>query len=500
MHYFVQLNHLPLEIVTDSLEWTDGGAILSGQEVKLQGSFDPIRFYRHGFHSWSLTRWMPLDSPIEPPLIKDLWPQMDDSRLFEDYPSSSSGVGAMEFSDQQVLLLGALDLEAQVVADKRSLVGRCMSSQDRQGRPPPSNHPCRWFMAYGTEAQVFSLYAGLLKGCFGRRSERRPPRVWCSWYSLYGMIDEDTLLEALRGWRGMPFDFFQIDDGWQSAIGDWHPNPKFPSGMEYIAEQIHNEGYRAGIWLSPFIVQPASDIYRKHTDWLLCDERGNPIPAGHNWGDVFYALDVTHPDVQEWLAHLIYEVRGWGYDYLKLDFLYAAALQGRRYQDMGAESTYRRGLEVLNQAAGNAYLLACGAPIFASLGLVDGVRIGPDVAPYWAIPSRFARLHDYSAPSSQNALRTAIHRLWLRDLVHIDPDIVFFRTRYNLLSPREKQFLIWLAQISGFRATSDLPDWLDWDEQQALHAFLSSSPTIQRIDRYRFNIDGLEINFSSAVG
>jgi alpha-galactosidase len=76
-------------------------------------------------------------------------------------------------------------------------------------------------------------------------------------------------------------------------------------------------------------------------------------------------------------------VRSWGYQYLKLDFLYIGGLIGRRHNAVPREEAYRNDLRVIREAAGDAYILACGAPILASLGLCDGIRIGPDVSPFW---------------------------------------------------------------------------------------------------------------------
>ena len=56
-----------------------------------------------------------------------------------------------------------------------------------------------------------------------------------------------------------------------------------------------------------------------------------PLPIGHNWGGPFYGLDTTHPEVLVWLCELARTVVGWGYSYLKLDFLFAGALRGVRH-------------------------------------------------------------------------------------------------------------------------------------------------------------------------
>ncbi|MBD3854480.1 MAG: hypothetical protein IFJ96_06830, partial [Acidobacteria bacterium] len=122
------------------------------------------------------------------------------------------------------------------------------------------------------------------------------------------------------------------------------------------------------------------------------------------------ALDPTSGATQEYVASVIAEVRQWGFDYLKLDFLYAAAFPGRHESPMTREAAYREGLSIVREAAGDdCYLLACGAPIIASVGIVDGIRLGPDVAEFWHDPQLTA-LADFSGRGARNAIATSSQR------------------------------------------------------------------------------------------
>jgi len=154
-----------------------------------------------------------------------------------------------------------------------------------------------WFVGYGEEETVFARYAELLGERLGVAPGKATPRVWCSWYSLYTAIDEDLLERVFAGLDDLPFDVFQVDDGWQAHIGDWQPNEKFPSGMEALAEKIRALGRTPGLWLAPLIVVPSSTTFREHPDWLLRDADGELVSAGFNWGQPLYALDTTHPEV-----------------------------------------------------------------------------------------------------------------------------------------------------------------------------------------------------------
>ncbi len=475
--------------VTSSLPWqaAEGGWLAQGQEVRLALPFEPVRFYRHGWHSWSLTTWM-APQPLPPPRQRPLWPQADDPEgLTADLPWSA-WVAAVEAPTGDVLLLGALGLDARVRLEGHTLVGWGAEAG------------LHWFVAAGAEAEVFAAYAHHLGTALGQRGEGRPPRVWCSWYSVEQNISAALLEQTLVGLADLPFEVFQVDDGWQAAIGDWTPNDKFPQGMDALAQSIRRAGRTPGLWWAPFIVSPHSRLFADHPDWLLRDESGEPVPAGFNWGAPFFALDTTHPDVQEWLTATARQLRAWGYDYLKLDFLYAAALPGQRHQPLAREAALRQALILLRWALGDdAYLLLCGVPILPALGIADGLRVGPDTAPYWDNPFATAFGHNFAAPGVQNAVRTAVHRLWLRPLVHTDPDVAFFRSRFNLLQPHEKALMRDLALVAGFRATSDLPFWLDADEIEALAAFWRASVSVERLGRYRYRLDGREVDFSPAI-
>ena len=138
-------------------------------------------------------------------------------------------------------------------------------------------------------------------------------------------------------------------------------------------------GRRAGIWVAPFLVGERSPLVREHPDWLI----GGADP-GTGWGgQQLHCLDATHPGAEAYLREVFGTFRGLGIDYFKIDFIYAGAMDGRRADpSIGGVDAYRAALGIIREAIGpDAYLLGCGAPILPSVGLVDAMRIGPDIAP-----------------------------------------------------------------------------------------------------------------------
>ncbi|MFC6665033.1 glycoside hydrolase family 36 protein [Deinococcus radiopugnans] len=158
-----------------------------------------------------------------------------------------------------------------------------------------------------------------------------PQRVWCSWYSYYRDVTLDAMLENARLARehGLPFDVFQLDDGFQADLGDWFTaSDHFGGHARDLPAELNELGFTAGLWLAPFLASPTSQLFRDHPDWMLRGKDDLPLAVGHNWGGAYHALDTTHPEVLAWLRELAATARGWGYPYLKLDFLYGAALPG----------------------------------------------------------------------------------------------------------------------------------------------------------------------------
>jgi alpha-galactosidase len=271
----------------------------------------------------------------------------------------------------------------------------------------------------------------------GREMEARvpddPPTGWCSWYTFYRentARDVVANVTAIEG-HALPLDVVLIDDGYQTAIGDWLSldKAKFPDGMGPVTEKIRQAGHRAGIWMAPFGAAADSQLFAEHPDWVLRDESDQPVVGWEHWGTACYALDCTHPGVLEWLEGTFKRMRrDWEISFFKIDFLFAAARPGRhRDPTITRAQALRHGVAAIRKAIGSkAFLLGCGAPLGPCVGLVDGMRIGPDVDPNWHPIWR----HDLSSVSTQNALRNAITRapfhgrLWAND-----PDCLLVRSR-----------------------------------------------------------------------
>jgi alpha-galactosidase len=303
---------------------------------------------------------------------------------------------------------------------------------------------------------------------------------WCSWYQYFHGVTEDAVRHNLALAGDWPFDVFQLDDGFQAAIGDWlTPAPTFPSGLAGVADAVTGRGLQAGVWLAPFLAAPDSQVATAHPDWMARTADGrHPLRAWWNpgWGgDGFMtALDTTHPEVLDHLEQLAATVVAMGYTYLKLDFTFAPSIEGRWADPTRTPAErVRAGYDAVRRGAGDGtFILGCGVPLSNVVGVVDGCRIGQDVAPLWSLSPADEIVAGYLGiqPATRHAYvntatRSFMHRrLWLND-----PDCLMLRTTDTALSPRAARTWAHAVGVSGGMAlVSDDLALLDGEARRLL--------------------------------
>jgi len=273
-----------------------------------------------------------------------------------------------------------------------------------------------------------------------------PPTVWCSWYRYFEEVTADDVLEAVRDLdaHGLGVDVVQVDDGWSPGLGEGlRPAERFGS-LSRVVDEVRASGRRAGIWLAPFVVGTDTTLAQEHPDWLVG-------PAGRNWGQLLVGLDLTHPGVQALLDDALRGLLDLGIDYLKLDFLYAGAVPGRRREDVDEAAAYRAGLGLVRDVVGpDVYLVGCGAPMLPSLGLVDAMRVSPDT------------FHEGGEDGSTGlrGLMPLAARAWQQGRLWVnDPDCVVARPSYS----QREQWARAARRLGGLRSFSDrLADLDSW--------------------------------------
>ncbi|WP_175409850.1 alpha-galactosidase [Streptomyces sp. TRM64462] len=150
------------------------------------------------------------------------------------------------------------------------------------------------------------------------------PVLYNSWEATEFAISEEQQRELARRAAGMGIELFVVDDGWfgrrtsdRAGLGDWTPNPdRFPRGLKPLADEVHALGMRFGIWVEPEMVNPDSDLYRAHPDWVQHQPGRTRTEFRHQ-----LVLNLARADVQEYLwEQLDGLLSSAPIDYVKWDF------------------------------------------------------------------------------------------------------------------------------------------------------------------------------------
>ncbi|WP_081927260.1 glycoside hydrolase family 36 protein [Halobellus rufus] len=424
------------------------------------------RAFLHGYQSWTPTATLRLDEsfPTETPANR---PQMVDLAAPRD-ATTSHAVTALR-GDPGELTLGFLehesylsrfDLRVDTDGETASTSLAAVCPLDGVALAPGDRRESAT-LRIDVGRPITDGLADLADAVGERMNARVPesvPTGWCSWYHYFTDVTAADVREnaaALDDW-GVDVDLVQIDDGYETAFGDWRTLADGFESMSELRADIESASYEPGLWLAPFYVQADSELAAAHPEWLVTDD-GEPVDAGARHGPM-YALDATHPEVTEWLTETFETiVDEWGFEYLKLDFLYAAALPGDRHADVTRAEAYRNGLETIREAVGDAFVLGCGAPAFPSVGLVDAMRIGPDTAPYWRREGESG-----SQPAHENAVRNVLNRQFChRRLWANDPDCQLVRETTELTAAERRSFAVLVALTGGSNFLSDAVSEID---------------------------------------
>lgn len=293
---------------------------------------------------------------------------------------------------------------------------------------------------------------------------------YTSWYNYYQKINEKIILRDLDAIseKTDKVNTFQIDDGYQTAVGDWLSinKTKFPNGMKPIVEKIHAKGWQAGLWLAPFGAQKGSKLASEHSDWLVKGKNGKPIMVGANWGG-FYAIDIDNTDARAYIKNVFDTVlNDWGFDLVKLDFLYATAVVPLHNKTRG-QLAYES-IDFLRECVGNKQILGCGVQQMPCFGKVEYMRIGADMDLGWK-HKFFRNLTHREDVSTPNAIHNSVYRRCLNNRAFLcDPDVFLLRrSNINFTFEQQKVLAKFIKLFGSVLFMSDNVDEYD-DEQMAV--------------------------------
>jgi len=133
------------------------------------------------------------------------------------------------------------------------------------------------------------------------------PILLNSWEGAYFNFNTQTLTRMMDDAASMGLEMFVLDDGWfgnafprngdKAGLGDWQVNKaKLPEGIDYLAQYAHSKGLKFGIWTEPEMVNPQSELARKHPEWVVQSPGREIYQERNQW-----VLDLSNPKVQDFL-------------------------------------------------------------------------------------------------------------------------------------------------------------------------------------------------------
>ncbi len=387
--------------------------------------------YESGWQSWSPSGLYRLEQSAPRP-SSDRVAAMSYRPGQPPRPGQFQGEGLLllELPDQQQCRVwSAADVRSEVPTIRLRIEPRALEIE--------ADGPVTAETVAGSAATVLERHFARLGDELGVVASGAPfPGVWCSWgFHRHRVVasDVDDAADQVER-RELPIEVFLVDDGWQLEIGDWRPERPGFGDLGALARRLHSRGLRLGLWLAPFLVGSHSGLARSHSGWLV----DGPVHP-RCWGQGISVLDPTDGDAGRHLQDQFRRLRELGCSYFKLDFLYAGAWPGRRSRGASPLAAYRHGLQLIRAAVGpETTLVGCGAPLLASVGLVDAMRVSPDIALH-----RYPAAGDLSQPSLTSALHTGRARAPMHERLWVnDPDMLLAR-------PRMPERDLWAEHVAG---------------------------------------------------
>jgi alpha-galactosidase len=132
-----------------------------------------------------------------------------------------------------------------------------------------------------------------------------------NWEATFFNFDEPILAGLLKDTKKLGVDLFLLDDGWfgnnyprnndRAGLGDWQENvKKLPHGVGFLVKEAQNNGVKFGIWVEPEMVNPKSDLYVKHPEWVI----KQPNREEHLYRNQL-VLDLSNPKVQDFVFGIL---------------------------------------------------------------------------------------------------------------------------------------------------------------------------------------------------
>ena len=205
---------------------------------------------------------------------------------------------------------------------------------------------------------------------------------WNSWDFYEQSVTPEDIFENVDFLKTSPFKehlkYIIIDDGWQSAWGDWWENDKFACGLDYVAQRIREAGFTPGIWMAPLRINKNAEMFKDHMHWFCKDERSDDGVL--KFGEM-YCVDPTVPEARQYILDTYKRLYGYGYRVFKIDYL-AQLLWSNDLHDPDATPYSALSdlmLDIQKATGEDAIILGCSLPVQCGANIAPTMRVGVDI-------------------------------------------------------------------------------------------------------------------------
>lgn len=288
---------------------------------------------------------------------------------------------------------------------------------------------------------------------------KKPISGWCSWYAYGKNINEEKILrnsEAFSKYKVANKEkYIIIDDGW-TKWGDWktYHKSRFSKGMKHISLKIKELDLKPGLWIAPFLVDKNSQYAQINSDCLVKNKMGlvdgfRMLPFNIPYFFNKAILDLEKPKVFKLVATCLTNIiENWGFELLKLDFLYSIYFNPRYKTPVVPDQILKELLSFIRKAYPHVYTIGCGCPLGPAAGLVDSMRISADIINpsldnLWPI-NVIVNNERLNLLEINLNLRSETKKIW-----NIDPDVFVSRRSTGLSQSRVDRLKMLINKSKG---------------------------------------------------
>jgi alpha-galactosidase len=407
----------------------------------------------------------------EPTVKNKLFLQRDQNpySFIEDYGYIDNSIvsewfTSINFKNNKNLFIGAVTTKDQFSqiyikeVDEKIMIRVSCQFDGLTLRPGQVTKSEKIFIKYGVEDENKKEFAMSLAHFMNVKKVKKPIKALCASYYWNGnkITDEiiNSEIDALEKlYEKLNLDYIQLDAGYTPYFGDWLTyQDRFPNGFGDIIRRSEKMGIKAGIWISPFSINPGTKLHDHHKRWLIKSDHNthfegrwtSPVDNISNITDL-EVLDPTNEEVKDYLKNVLLHFKNIGFKLFKIDFLYPVCLTNNYSKKITRAQALRGGLEFIKEVLGDDVEILTGITQLSSVvGIADYVRTGIDTLNPFVngIPFVNKSVNEYMLESNLEETRL---RSFLNGVVwRADPDVLVFSDNVGIskkLIEKQKKFV-----------------------------------------------------------